>query len=232
MTQTTTAYLEAFGCRLETEDDHDHPGDCDWGYSCSQCGRRVDDGPCPDHAPVEVPGLMLADCDAEPRHALTWFLATDGYPPPCMYCAYAAMQEAHRGCEHSHHRAWRRWKVTRKVAGRLYSLGVVSGYSLVGGGGCNGCLTGFRWGRSGYLLGWDNWKWKTVLRCLRAGHWPATTDSCTGTEREMNFCVKCSPCPGCWLCDPETDPRGDGPWLVTVTDEPPHPPYQVPGGTG
>ena len=231
MNETTTAYLETFGCHLETEDDHDHPGDCEWGFACSACGRRVDDEPCPDHAPADVPGLQLADCDAQPRHPRTWFLATDSYPPPCMYCSCAALQAAHQGCEHSHHRAWRRWKLTHRLAGRLYSLGVVKGYGLAGGGGCNFCLTGLQWGRSGYLLGWDNWKWQTLARCLRRGHWPADTDSCVGSERGLGFCVKCAPCTGCWLCQPETDPRSDGPWHVSASTEPPRTPYQLPGGT-
>lgn len=160
----TPAYIESFGCHLETEDGCDHPGDCEPQFYCGTCRRPVSEGPCPDHAPLDVPGLDLAPCSAEPRHPRTWFLAADGYPPPCMYCSYDALQAAHRGCEHSRHRAWRRWKVTHWLAGRGYSLGVVASHGSSYGLGCDDCLTGFRWGRSGYVLGRQREWWYCLIR--------------------------------------------------------------------
>ncbi len=164
MSDTTMAYRESFGCHLEGEEDHDHPGDCQWGFACGICGRNVDGEPCPEHAPHDIPGLTLADCDAVPRHPRTWFLASDSDGPPCMYCSYAALAARHDGCEHSHHGAWRRWKVTHWLAGRGYSLGVVRGFSTSWGGGCDYCLSYFRWGRSGYVLGKRREWWFCLLR--------------------------------------------------------------------
>jgi hypothetical protein len=205
---TARPYLETFGCGLErlTEDgwehDHDPRLDCQWGYRCSQCG--TEDLPCAEHAPTEFPGLRLAECAADPPHARAWLYATDAYPPPCMYCAYHAISGAHRGCEHSHHRAWRRWRITHKLARWGYSLGVVKGHGASYGGGCENCLAHFRWGRSGYLLGWDRWRWQALPHCLRAGHWPSGSDACSRAcdGRELSFCVRCAPCPGCDTCRP------------------------------
>lgn len=208
VTATAEPYLETFGCGLEVLDefgwkhDHDVTDDCQWGYRCSQC--RTEDLPCAEHAPTEFPGLRLAECLADPPHPRAWLYATDAYPPPCMYCAYHAIEAAHRGCEHSHHRAWRRWEIARKLAGWGYSAGFIAGYSISGIGACKGCVTGIRWGRSGYLLGWDRWKWQALPGCLRRWHWPSGTDECSRTcdGRELNFCARCAPCPGCGTCRP------------------------------
>lgn len=224
---TTTAYMETFGCLGETEDGHDHPGECRWGFTCNICRRPVDETPCPQHAPLATPGLVLVDCDANPRH-YTWILAHDGYPAPCMPCQLDAAAAAHSGCEHSHHKAWRRWRLTRKLAGWGYSMGFIRAWGVSYGGGCNQCVTRLRWGRSSYLLGWDNWRWHTLISCLRAGHWPADTDACSDLSG-TGFCVKCAPCPGCWHCNPATYPAG-GPYFIEGSFEPPHPPYQLPDG--
>lgn len=208
--ETAEPYIETFGCGLATvgefgdpEHDHDPRIDCKWAYRCGTCG--TEDVPCAEHAPGEFAGLMLTDCCAEPPHAKTWVYANDGYGAPCMYCAYEAAEQAHRGCEHSRHRAWRRWKIVHKFAGYGYSLGFVKGSGVRYGGGCRNCLAGLQWGRSSYLLGWDNWKWKALLRCLKRGHLPIGYDACSRSSdgREMDFCVKCSPCPGCATCQPE-----------------------------
>lgn len=216
MIDTATAYIETFGCGLATADefgdrDHgSHEGDCRWGFSCGTCGVPVDDAPCPAHAPLEIPGLALVACDAVPRH-YSWVLAHDGYEGPCWRCVHekqqAREQEQERVTHSSRHRAWCRLKAVHWLAGRGNSLGFVKWNSLSygGPGGCKGCMTGLRFGRSGYLLGWDNWKWATLPRCLRRGHWPAGADACSRSSdgREMNFCVKCSPCPGCYNCQPQ-----------------------------
>lgn len=166
MSITETPYLETFGCRLDDGEDHDHPGDCDWGYACGTCGRPVDDSPCPAHAPLDIPGLMLTECTtAEPRHPRTWVIANDGgYGAPCMYCCYDLAVKAHAGCEHSHHGRWRRWRIASRLLGDLYSLGIVACYGHNWGGGCRGCLTNVRFGRNGYLLGQENEWWTCLLR--------------------------------------------------------------------
>lgn len=164
MSITETPYLETFGCRSDTGEGCDHDGDHDWGWACGTCRRDLADGPCPEHAPVDVPGLMVTDCTAEPRHARTWVLASDGYGAPCMYCAYDAESAAHEGCEHSHHHRWRRSRIAARLLGCGYSLGFVACYGHRWGGGCRRCLTGVRFGRNGYLLGQENEWWTCLLR--------------------------------------------------------------------
>jgi hypothetical protein len=184
---TATPYLEVFGCRNATEDGCDHEDICDYGFTCGSCGRPVDDGPCSDHAPLDVPGLQLAECDTQPRHPRTWFLASDGYPPPCMYCSYDVLAENHAGCAHSHHWPWRRWKLTRSAAYRLTLLGVSPGAWIIHDGYCRGCFSGFSPRLSGYLLGWPRWKWSCLFR---GRHWP-------GVQIIAGVCGKCAPCPAC-----------------------------------
>jgi hypothetical protein len=187
MTTTEIPYLEAFGCFRDDGEDHDHEGDCDWGFYCAACSRPVNDGPCPVHAPRDIPGLVLAECDATPRHPHTWFYATEGYPPPCMYCSWDALNESHRGCEHSHHRPWRRWKATRWLASRGYTLGVTSGHSISWGAGCDGCVTGVRPGRSPYVL-FRQREWWSCL--LRRRHLFRPVDGLSW------MCDRCNPDPG------------------------------------
>lgn len=91
--------------------DNEHPSDveCDWGWACPVCHRRVDNQPCPEHAPISAPGLRLVECQAEPRH---WLFAhdRDDYGHGCPWCWYeqaraelqplqdAAERRAHRWC--------------------------------------------------------------------------------------------------------------------------------------
>lgn len=187
MIKTLTPYIETFGCHLAGEDGCEHDGDCSWGFACGTCGRSVDGGPCPDHAPLDVPGLLLAECDAQPRHPHTFFLATDAYPPPCMYCSYEALLAAHDPCEHSHHGPWRRWRATHKAVHWLSLLGVMSGGWTTHSAYCAGCISHLRFGGSGYVLGWPKWKWSCVLQ---GHHWP-------GVLVFAGTCGKCCPCPGC-----------------------------------
>jgi hypothetical protein len=184
---TTIPYLEVFGCRGATEDGCEHEDMCVFGFTCGTCGRAVDDAPCPDHAPLEVPGLVLAECDATPRHPHTFLHASEAYPPPCMYCAYDALRAEHAPCEHSHHGAWRSWGITRKALHRLRMLGVVSGGWTAYSEHCRGCVSHLKLGGSTYVLGWPKWKWSCVLR---GHHWP-------GVLVFADICGKCCPCPGC-----------------------------------
>lgn len=69
----------------------DGPGDIErFVWACGNCGRVLDKpGPgCPDHAPTDVAGLVLAECWAVPptRHNPVWGLAGECEPPPCPSC--------------------------------------------------------------------------------------------------------------------------------------------------
>jgi hypothetical protein len=187
VSETLTPYLEVFGCYGAAEDGCEHEGDCAWGFSCGTCGRLVDSGPCPDHAPLDVPGLVLAECTATPRHPHTFFFASDGYPPPCMYCACDALRAAHAPCEHSRHGPWRRWRAVHRVLHWLVLAGVANGARWTQDQYCRGCLSHFRWHLSGYVLGWPKRKWRCLLR---EHHWP-------GVLVFADICGKCCPCPGC-----------------------------------
>jgi len=109
-------YREDFVCWASNpgEDypyDHDHAGDCDWGWACNQagCRWRADHAPCPDHAPTVFLGLRLVECQAEPRHWL-WVHDREDYGHGCPLCWYeqaaaelaplqmTAGQRAHRWC--------------------------------------------------------------------------------------------------------------------------------------
>lgn len=141
MTTTTTAYREWFVCwagdptNEESLLDNDHASDvdCDWGWMCNHegCLTRVDEQPCPTHAPTAVPGLRLVECQSEPRH---WLFAhdRDDYGHGCPWCWYeqaaaelkplqeAAVRRAHRWC----------WLLNpvKRLAGRL-RLVRITGYS-------------------------------------------------------------------------------------------------------
>lgn len=178
---TAHPYLETFTCGMTDT------GELDYYFACNVCERRVDDGPCADHAPLNVPGLQLADCDTEPRHPHTFFHASDAYPPPCMYCVSQSQQEQIDRLTACRHWPWRRWKLSGRIASWLYALGLVAGYGFTNSSTCHGCLCSFRFGNSSYLLGWPRWKWNCLLR---EHHWP-------GEFIGMNSCTKCYPCPDC-----------------------------------
>jgi hypothetical protein len=144
--------------------------------------------------PAPAPtGFELIDCTADPRHYPIYFeLDSDGiYPPPCMYCAYQAVHDEHSGCQHSRHRAWRRWRITHWAASNLYASGLaVTGGGSSYGNGCTGCLTAlprFRRGRRPYVL-WLQWG---TWRCLLKGH------HLPGDHIALGYCAKCIPCPDC-----------------------------------
>jgi hypothetical protein len=160
---------------------------CDYTFFCNICGADAGDAPCPDHAPLDVPGLVLVECDATPQHPRSWVLAGDAYPPPCHWCAYQDLADAHAPCRHARHGAWRRWTITHKMLGWLYALGVIGSRTIIHDRYCDGCTDHIRFGRNGYLLGWPRWKWQCLLQ---QRHRP-------GVEILSGICGKCCPCPGC-----------------------------------
>lgn len=160
---------------------------------------EFDPSPVPIDA-ASLPRLMRAECGAEPPHAPMWMEYDDEawYPPSCPDCAYIAMRDAHAGCSHSHHGAWRRWKLVHWLAGWAYQLGLIASYGATYDGYCRGCLDGFRWrpknGRP-YALGWPTWKWGCLLK---GRHWP-------GGYVGFGCCTKCLPCPECGSAEPVHD---------------------------
>lgn len=158
----------------------------DCGWVCNICYTPVDETPCPDHAPVHVPGLELVPCTASPRHPFMWLHACEdlGYGgPECAFCELTAAQQAHAGCEHARHPAWGRWWITHRLLSHAYVLGIITGHGAIYGSACDGCLTSVRWrGQRPYVLGWPRWKWV----CLRRGHWP-------GAEYAPDACARCHP---------------------------------------
>lgn len=182
-----TAYVETFGCRWETAEGDDHDGDHEWGFSCGTCRRWLGVGrsPCPDHAPMDIPGLQRAECSAPPgTHPVTFFYANDGgYGAPCMYCAFDAISKDHAGCEHSHHGAWRSWRVTGWADRAGAQLGLWIGFTHVTwSASCDGCRTRFRWGPRFWILGVRK---DTLAHVLRRGHRPMPGFG--------DVCNRCSP---------------------------------------
>jgi hypothetical protein len=64
---------------------HEHP-EGRIGFVCTTCNRPVDDTPCPEHAPTEVPGLVRALCAAVPPHHWWTLAADDHVRPVCPQC--------------------------------------------------------------------------------------------------------------------------------------------------
>lgn len=141
---------------------------------------------------IERRVLTLIECTAEPRHLETYYYEDqpDWYPAGCALCWLDAANEAHHGCAHSHHKAWRRWKITSWLASNLYASGLTSnGGSWQMGGGCMGCVTMPRWNRNKrvYVL----WVRIETWRCLlKMRHFP-------GDPIGFGMCSKCLPCPTC-----------------------------------
>jgi hypothetical protein len=142
--------------------------------------------------PPAPPGFILLPCEATPRHWPTYTLddgETDGLAC-CHHCSADAYAAEHRTCRHdiNHRGAWRRWKAIHKIAGWLYTLGVVRSYGTSFGGGCSNCLSGIRWTLFGgpYVLFVPRETW----RCWRAGHR-------RGPDIGLGFCGKCIPQPCC-----------------------------------
>ncbi len=165
--------------------DDDHPAGL-YAFACNICDRDVGDGPCPDHAPTEFPGLRLVDCAADPPH-LVWVYEREDYGCPCFVCM--AEEQAKRDAEarQCRHWPWRSWKVTGRVARWLYALGIVSGTCWSLGDGHDGCVTFYPRGSRPYRLGVSKETWRCWLKGRHR----------RGEEVGFGFCGKCMPWPCC-----------------------------------
>jgi hypothetical protein len=123
----------------------------EYNWFCNQCFNQLDGKQaCPTCAPTDIPGMQQADCYAEPRHPQTFVYADNGgYGAPCGWCAYDAMNEAHKDCEHNHCRAWRRWQATDRLLSLLFRLNVVKGlrWDDCNGRGRHASVIAWRWSR-------------------------------------------------------------------------------------
>ena len=103
--------------------------------------------------------LELIECDATPRHWPTYTVKTDDfYPAPCGYCMHDDLQEQLHKKERQTH--WLdhpiRGRIALKVCGWAYSMGIIAGYGVHGGGPtrCRRCIVAIRFkGRRPYILG-------------------------------------------------------------------------------
>lgn len=180
------AYCEDF---ITTDED---TGADVYEFRCNICATPTIDAPCPDHAPRDVPGLRLVDCDAEPRHWM-WIVDADDYGHPCLTCICHEQTESIRALERErdHHWPWRHWRLTGRLASWAYALGIISGYSSstcpdYEGFWCHRFRRSLR-GKRPYVLGWRREKWACILRYR---HWPGEDIGCMGR------CGKCIP----WTC--------------------------------
>lgn len=158
-------------------------------FQCSVCGQDVTDLPCPDHAPMtDLPGRRLVDCTATPRHYI-WSHKREDYGHPCPQCIVAdnvARDLEARACRHW---GWRRWRLTHRIAGFLYSSGITTGGGSAWGNGHDWCLDklpSLR-GKRSYVLGFSTNTWRCWLRGRHR----------RGEEVGFGFCGKCAPWPCC-----------------------------------
>ncbi|MFI6228577.1 hypothetical protein ACIBCR_14850 [Micromonospora echinospora] len=181
MTNTGTAYQELF---VLTDDEYTGPPGT--SFACSICGTPVDDRPCPDHAPTQVPGLRLVDCDNEPPHII-FVHDADDYGVPCFQCRLAEYAEQERQARQCRHGGWHSWRITGRLATLAYGLGITSGNAYSYGDGHDGCVTDIRFrGSRPYILGVSRDTW----RCWFSGHR-------RGEPVGAGFCGKCVPWPCC-----------------------------------
>lgn len=176
MADTATAYTELF--------DYDAPGGPN--FVCSTCNRLVGEQPCPDHAPTQVSGLRLVDCDANPPH-LIFVHDRDDYGADCFQCRlndYYEKEQQERQCRHW---GWRAWRITDRAASLAYQLGIIGSSGNTYGDGHNGCVNGVRFrGPRPYVLGVS----RDVWRCWFRGHR-------RGEPVGLGMCGKCVPWPCC-----------------------------------
>jgi hypothetical protein len=95
--------------------------------------------------------------------------------------------------EHAQHGPWRQWKITGRVLGQAYQLGLITGYGYQGNSACPGCVSGVWWrGKRHYILGWSRDRWECLLKYHHR-------------RREMFdapfLCAVCCPCPDCGSTD-------------------------------
>lgn len=157
----------------------------DWGDYYAARAEALCENPPP--APA---GFQLVECNKSPRHWPTYTVLEDDYGAPCMYCAWEQLNEAHSGCEHSHHGRWRRWRIAKWLVTQSYVSGLTAGgYGYSMNAHCDWCLSTLpRWrGKRAYVL----WVKRETWRCLLRGrHLP-------GDHIAFGYCSKCLPCPEC-----------------------------------
>lgn len=108
-----------------------------------------------EHPPAAPPGFYLVPCGNEPRHWPQYVpVFNDVYEPVCSQCSYAALSESHDGCEHSHHHAWSRWRITKTAMKLLYPR-FVKGWRTSYSVHCKGCVSGISWKRPNEWCGND-----------------------------------------------------------------------------
>lgn len=119
-----------------------------------------------DNPPPPGEHLELMECEAEPKHWPTYGVkADDFYPAPCLYCQYDWLREDMNKKERHTH--WLdhpiRGRFASRVCGWAYSMGIITGYGMSGGGPtlCRRCITGIRFkGRRPYVLGRERRTWR------------------------------------------------------------------------
>lgn len=175
-------YTELFV--MYDEDDNQVPAH----FECSQCERDVTDDPCPEHAPTDVPGLRLVECQSQPKHQL-WVLNRDDYGYGCPECRLIPYLEAETAARQCRHRAWRRTRFAGWLSGAAYVLGVFTGGGVSWGDGHDACHSfGRLRGHRSYILGVSRDTW----RCWLKGRHRRGED--TGV---FGFCGRCLPCDEC-----------------------------------
>jgi hypothetical protein len=162
-----------------------------YAFRCNICDRTLTDGPCPDHAPLDVPGLRPVGCWQQPPH-LGWVVDAEDYGAPCPWCERddCAGRVADLEVARDRHGRWRGSRAASWLLGKAYAAGLIAGYSV---GTCR--QPGHRWcagrvswrGRRPYVLGFRREEWRCILRYR---HWPADPII-------FGFCSKCMPCPDC-----------------------------------
>ena len=111
-------------------------------WHCNVCGCDVGDGPCPEHAPTHVPGLVLVRCEKDPRHNIFIYAneIAEEYPVGCSACYAADLGESVLRLTHVAHRWWRRSRTVRRALSVAYGLGLLRGYGTRHNLYCHGCV--------------------------------------------------------------------------------------------
>jgi hypothetical protein len=185
----STAYREVF---ISVEEDEETGAETEvYAFRCNICDRDLTDGPCPDHAPLNVPGLRPVECDHSPAH-LGWVVDAEDYGVPCPWCERddSAARVAELEIARDRHGRWRGTRAARWLLNKAYGAGLIAAYST---GTCrqdghSWCARHISWrGRRPYVLGVRREAWRCILRYR---HLP-------GDPVFSGFCAKCLPCPDC-----------------------------------
>jgi hypothetical protein len=183
-TKDSLVCTDSVSCPLSVAE-HGEDADCP-KVACTppQCQHGTDLVSCRECAASPPEGWELIECTK--GHPVMWMPDDQwSYSPPCPYCSFDDLQARHAGCEHAQHGRWRRWRVTHRLVGWAYVLGLVTASACAWGDGCSHCLTMVRWrGRRPYILGLYRETWS----CLRYGHRRVDVGG---------LCAVCAPCPDC-----------------------------------